>query len=235
MRSWNSGRGVAVAGRIAPEQPEIHEIPLFALNTVLFPGTWLPLRVFEPRYKAMLQNALDGDRTFGIALIKFGEEVAGPSTPFRVGCRASIEEVAEESGQFYLLVRGDRRFEIDSLIEGGNYPRARVRFLAPLAATDADEAAARDLRILHELYVKTLHRAARVVGRPWPPELIAPVPKGNAAVVANWVAAALPVEATEKQRLLESGSVSKMLSEEKALLKEELDGWEAVLRRRAPG
>jgi uncharacterized protein len=224
-----------MAGRGAPEQPEAHEVALFALNTVLFPGTWLPLRIFEPRYKLMLEHVLDGDRTFGIALIKFGEEVAGPSTPFRVGCRASIEEVAEEGGQFYLLVRGDRRFEIDSLVEGGNFPRARIRFLPPLASTEADEAAARDLRILHELYIKTLHRAARVVGRPWPPELVAPVPKGDAAVVANWVAAALPVEATEKQQLLECGSLAKMLAEEKGLMKEELERWEAVLRRPAPG
>jgi len=214
-----------------PQLPEVHDIPLFALNTVLFPGTWLPLRIFEPRYKEMLQAALDSDRTFGVALIKFGEEVGGPSTPFRVGCRATIEEVAEEHGHYYLLVRGDRRFEIESLVEGGPYPRARVRFLAPLAPAPEDEAAARDLRLLHEMYVKTLHRAATVIGRQWPPELVAPVPGGDAAVAANWVAAALPVEATEKQPLLECGSVAIMLAEERRMLKEELDRWEAVLRR----
>lgn len=214
-----------------PQQPEPHDIPLFALNTVLFPGTWLPLRIFEPRYKQMLQDSLDGDRTFGVALIKFGEEVGGPATPFRVGCRATVEEVAEDHDNFYLLVRGDKRFEIESLIEGGPYPRARVRFLAPLAAADADDSAARDLRLLHELYVKTLHRAARVLGHTWPPELIAPIPRGDARVVANWVAMALPIEASEKQPLLESGSVANMLAAERALLGDELDKWESVLRR----
>lgn len=214
-----------------PEQPPINDIPLFALNTVLFPGTWLPLRVFEPRYKQMLQDALDGDRSFGIALIKFGDEVGGPATPFRVGCRATIEEVAEDKGTFFLLVRGDRRFEVESLVEGGPYPRARVRFLAPLSVNPADDAAGEQLRLLHEMYVKTLHRASRVVGKSWPPELIAPIPQGDAAVVANWVAMALPVEASEKQPLLESGSVSKMLAAERKMLESELGKWEAVLRR----
>jgi len=87
------------------------------------------------------------------------------------------------------------------------------------------------LRLLHEMYVKTLHRASRVVGKSWPPELIAPIPKGDAAVVANWVAMALPVEASEKQPLLESGSVSKMLAAERQMLEAELEKWEAVLRR----
>jgi Lon protease-like protein len=217
--------------RPLPTQPPQQEIPLFALNTLIFPGTWLPLRVFEPRYKAMLKDSLDGDRTFGISLIKFGHEVGGPSTPFRVGTRATIEEVAEDKGMFHLLVRGDRRFEVEELVEGGDYPKARVRFLAPLAISEGDEAAADELRLMHNLYVKTLHRAARVLGRMWPPELVAPIPKGDAAVVANWVAMGLPVEASEKQPLLESGSVKNMIAAEKAILLSELDKWEAVLRK----
>ena len=225
------GKSLPRAGEDSTQQPPTVDIPLFALNTVLFPGTWLPLRVFEPRYKQMLQDALDGDRSFGIALIKYGDEVGGPATPFRVGCRATIEEVAEDKGTFFLLVRGDRRFEVESLVEGGPYPRARVRFLAPLSVNSADDAAGEQLRLLHEMYVKTLHRASRVVGKSWPPELIAPIPKGDAAVVANWVAMALPVEASEKQPLLESGSVSKMLAAERQMLEAELEKWEAVLRR----
>jgi len=218
-----------------PVPPDTVEVPLFPLNTVVFPGTWLPLRVFEPRYKAMLTDCLDGDRSFGIALIKFGEEVGGPATPFRIGTRATIEEVAEEGGVYYLLVRGDRRFEIESLVEGTPYPRARVQYLAPLATTDRDELAARDLRTLHEMYVRALHRAARVLGHVWPPELVAPIPSGGAGTVANWVAAGLPVEATEKQALLECGAVDTMLASERDLLQAELEKWDAVLRRPAPG
>ena len=216
-------------------QPPEREVSIFALNTIIFPGTWLPLRVFEPRYKALLKDSLDGDRTFGICLIKFGQEVGGPSTPFRVGTRVTVEEVAEDKGMFHLLVRGDRRFEIDELLEGGEYPKARARFLPPLAITAGDEAAAEELRLLHNLYVKALHRASRVLGRMWPPELVAPIPKGDAAVVANWVAMGLPIEASEKQPLLESGSVNKMLTAEREILLAELEKWEAVLRRPTPG
>jgi len=217
------------------ELPEKVDIPLFALNTVLFPGTWLPLRVFEPRYKAMLTDCLDGDRSFGIALIKFGDEVGGPATPFRIGTRATVEEVAEEGGVYHLLVRGDRRFEVVSLLEGTPYPRARVQYLPPVAHAEKDEPVARDLRTLHEMYVRTLHRAARVLGHVWPSELVSPIPTGGATTVANWVAAGLPVEATEKQALLECGTVEAMLDIERDLLQAELEKWESVLRRPAPG
>lgn len=210
-------------------------IPLFPLNTVLFPGTWLPLRVFEPRYKALLSDSLDGDRSFGVALIKYGDEVEGPATPFSVGTVARIQEVAQDRGNFHLLVRGGGRFEIVSLMDDGPYPRARVRDRAPLEAAPSDERAAHEMRLLHELYVKALHRAARTLNQRWPPELLAPIPEGDAEVVANWVAWMLPVDNAEKQRLLESGSVQAMLKGAREVLQADLEKWEAVLRRPAPG
>ncbi len=57
------------------------ELPLFPLNTVLFPGMKLPLHIFEERYKLMIDKCLEGDRTFGVSLIKLGSEVGDP--PFR--------------------------------------------------------------------------------------------------------------------------------------------------------
>ena len=52
-------------------------LPIFPLNTVLFPGAPLPLRIFEPRYREMLKRCLDGGRRFGVVLIKSGPEVGG--------------------------------------------------------------------------------------------------------------------------------------------------------------
>lgn len=210
-------------------------IPLFPLNTVLFPGTWLPLRVFEARYRQMLSDCLDADRTFGVALIKYGDEVEGPATPFSVGCVARIQEVAQDRGNFHLLVRGEARFEVLSLVDDAPYPKARVRVLDPPAGSPADERAALDLRLLHELYVKALHRAAKTLNQRWPPELLAPIPDGDPLVVANWVAWMLPTDNAEKQRLLECETTMAMLRGGRETLQVELEKWEAVLRRPAPG
>jgi Lon protease-like protein len=53
-------------------------LPLFPLNTVLFPGTILPLHVFEERYKQMIGACLEENSRFGVVLIRSGEEVGGP-------------------------------------------------------------------------------------------------------------------------------------------------------------
>jgi Lon protease-like protein len=53
----------------------IERLPLFALKTVLMPGMVLPLRIFEPRYRLMMQRVLAGERRFGVLLIRRGAEV----------------------------------------------------------------------------------------------------------------------------------------------------------------
>jgi Lon protease-like protein len=222
-------------GPTTDHAPPPDTLALFPLNTVLFPGTWLPLRVFEARYRQMLSDCLDGDRTFGVALIKYGDEVEGPATPFSVGCTARIQEVAQDHGNFHLLVRGEQRFEILSLVDDGPYPRARVRPLEPPGASPADERAAHDLRLLHELYVKALHRAAKTLNQRWPPELLAPIPEGDPMVVANWVAWMLPTDNAQKQHLLECDTLAQMLRGGREVLQADLEKWEAVLRRPAPG
>ena len=68
-------------------------LPLFPLNTVLFPEMPLPLHIFEVRYKQMIAKCLAGDRTFGVVLIKHGSEALGPlAEPYSIGCTARIIE-----------------------------------------------------------------------------------------------------------------------------------------------
>jgi len=56
-------------------------VPIFALNTVLFPGGLLPLRVFEARYMDMARDCLRHERPFGVCMIREGSEVGAPATP----------------------------------------------------------------------------------------------------------------------------------------------------------
>lgn len=95
----------------------IYELPLFPLNTVLFPGMPLPLHVFEERYKEMVQVCLDEKRPFGVVLIRNGIAEGGPvADPYEIGCAAEIVEVQQlENGRLLIVVVGQERFRIVSL------------------------------------------------------------------------------------------------------------------------
>ena len=93
--------------------PEKRDLPLFPLNTVLFPGATIPLQVFEERYKEMMKICLDSDARFGVSLIKDGEEVGGPATPHNIGTIARILSVREAAnGKPYIIAIGENRYSI---------------------------------------------------------------------------------------------------------------------------
>jgi ATP-dependent Lon protease len=89
-------------------------LPLFPLSAVLFPGTTLPLHIFEPRYRRMLADCLAGDRRFGIA--PPGGEQEAPETG-TVGCIAEVQ-VSEElpDGRSNIIVAGGPRFVVRRLL-----------------------------------------------------------------------------------------------------------------------
>ncbi|MCS7071304.1 MAG: LON peptidase substrate-binding domain-containing protein, partial [Anaerolinea sp.] len=71
-------------------------LPLFPLNTVLFPGIPISLHIFEDRYKLMINRCLNSQMPFGIVLLQSGSEVqgAGPAPqPYSIGCTAHIVQV----------------------------------------------------------------------------------------------------------------------------------------------
>jgi len=77
---------------------------LFPLNTVLFPGAALNLHIFEPRYRQMIAECLDGNEAFGVVLIREGEEAGDPEVqPHDIGTTAEISEVTPlPAGRYYL-------------------------------------------------------------------------------------------------------------------------------------
>ena len=131
-------------------------LPIFPLNTVLFPGAPLPLRIFEPRYREMLKRCLEGDRRFGVAMIKKGPEVGGTAEPYDVGTVAHIESVHKENrGAIPVSTRGKERFQIVSLDRSGDYLVGNIELLgddldaaAGPAADIAREAADEYIRLL---------------------------------------------------------------------------------------
>jgi Lon protease-like protein len=88
-------------------------IPIFPLQTVLFPGALLPLRIFETRYMDMARECLRNSTPFGICLIKEGQEVGAPAVPESVGCIATLGECdMEELGILKVVAKGGERFRI---------------------------------------------------------------------------------------------------------------------------
>ena len=96
------------------------ELPLFPLHTVLCPGVALPLKVFEERYRVMVQRCLEFDEPFGVVLIRDGREVGAAATSIaNVGTIAEIREASKYSdGRYDLLVVGTSRFRIESVAVG---------------------------------------------------------------------------------------------------------------------
>lgn len=87
-------------------------IPIFPLNTVLFPGGPLPLRIFESRYVDMISGCMKADTPFGVLLIKDGKE-AGPSTTYEVGTLAKITDFYPGSdGLLGITALGGQRFRL---------------------------------------------------------------------------------------------------------------------------
>jgi Lon protease-like protein len=111
---------------------EVHEMPMFPLGSVLFPGGRLPLHIFEPRYREMTRDCLEGDGRFGVVLITRGSEVGGGDSRVGVGTIARIEAASPFSdGRWLLVAQGERRFEVRDWLGDDPYPRARVELLAP--------------------------------------------------------------------------------------------------------
>ena len=106
------------------------ELRLFPLNTVLLPGVKLPLRIFEERYKLMINECLDTDSPFGVLLIREGREVGEPAVPYHVGTTARITEVEKlEEGRLNLATIGERRFRIVETVQEKPYLKARVSYI----------------------------------------------------------------------------------------------------------
>ncbi len=93
------------------------DIPLFPLHVVLCPGVALPLHVFEPRYRLLVERSIDASSPFGVVLIRYGRDVGSSDlTLAGVGTFAEIRRAGRHpDGRFELLVVGTGRFELDSV------------------------------------------------------------------------------------------------------------------------
>jgi Lon protease-like protein len=124
----------------------IEGLPMFPLGNPLLPGARIPLHVFEPRYRALVEHCLAGTREFGVVLIERGSEVGGGDARFDVGTIARIEAVQRfEDGRYALLALGADRIRIEAWRADAPYPSAVVRVLAEPVPGPAAAVSRRDL------------------------------------------------------------------------------------------
>ena len=170
------------------------ELPLFPLQTVLFPGGRLPLRLFEQRYLEMAKACLRDGTPFGVCLIREGREVGEPALPEEIGCTARILEWdMPQFGVLQVVAQGERRFRIRSRrVQPDGLARAEVDMLTETSDVPIDAQA--------DLCARVLRRIVDAA----PAGLVEAPPRyASAAWVSARLAELLPLSLPSKQRLLE--------------------------------
>ncbi len=173
---------------------ETLEIPLFPLNTVLFPGGVLPLKIFEQRYLDMAAACMKDETPFGICLIDNGPEVGPAAKPHPVGTLARIGDwEMEQLGILQITALGGRRFRIiDSEVGPGNLLHGHVELL--------NEGETVSLPQARERLLPLLQRIVSDLGTARIPE---PHRYDDAAWVGYRITEVLPIQNLAKQKLLE--------------------------------
>ena len=177
---------------------ELEELPLFPLNTVLFPHAALQLHVFEDRYREMIQLCVRDDRPFGVVLIRSGDEAGGLADPYLVGTVVRIKEVSTyDDGRMDILVQGERRFRVRRLDDTRAF---LVGFVEPVIESPIEEqskvetlllSARREFEILVQRLFERQEFSVQVV---FPTDPVA---------LSFTIANLLSMENIQKQRLLE--------------------------------
>jgi len=120
----------------------VSTIPIFPLPTaVLFPHVFLPLHIFEPRYRQMVTDALSGDRIIGMALLKAGpqREPDAPPAVYPIGCAGVITHVERlANGRFNLILRGIEKFRILGEEPPASGRLYRTAIVAPIDETPGE-------------------------------------------------------------------------------------------------
>ena len=177
-------------------------IPVFPLpHVVLFPDAALPLHIFEPRYREMVRDSLESDRTIGLAMLKEGRTSDEGASPIHAigGAGEILDSERLEDGRYNILVRGSFRYRIlgEDSEPGTAYRVANVEPLESLPFA-TDEEAARVAELARSLFAVLQ------------PEVeLPPLPEGEIEPerLASELALRLRYEPTELQGLLETNSL----------------------------
>jgi ATP-dependent Lon protease len=185
-------------------------LPIFPLSVVLFPGTPLPLHIFEPRYKHLLADCLLGDRRFGITPVDGSSEVPGPGT---IGCIAEVRVNQElPDGRSNIVVIGGARFVLSHLLDESHpYLMAMVQTFEDDVDAELAELDTSELRELFGRYFVNLRELNDAV--PEEPEL----PEDPSSLSFH-IAGGIECDLGIKRRLLAERSTARRIKALRLLL-----------------
>jgi Lon protease-like protein len=179
------------------------EIPLFPLpNVVLFPKTLRPLHIFEPRYRKMVEAALEGEHLIGMILLKEGWEDQYEQTP-PIERRGTLGKIVQSNklpdGRYYVTLLGISVFDIEEEIDHESWRTGLVSVLRPesrwpLAQSDLDR--------IRSVVSDVLHQWDLTTELAW----IQEAARDPISLIHHW-SAFLPFTASERQFLLESPDI----------------------------
>ncbi len=188
-------------------------LPLFPLSLVLFPGMTLPLHIFEERYKRMIGLCLREGHDFGVVLASATTSVPGQYATYAVGTTAHISGATRfPDGCMNLVTTGDQRFRVLSLDWELEYCVARIEWL-PEPASDA--------HTLRDQATRRWNAFRRQIATMTNEDFTAADVPINPTDASYELAALLPVNTIEKQRLLEATDTAARLRETLRLIKRE--------------
>ncbi|MBB3661185.1 MULTISPECIES: LON peptidase substrate-binding domain-containing protein [Prauserella salsuginis group] len=224
---------------MADTRPDVQRetLPLFPLQTVLLPGTSLPLHVFEPRYRQLTADLLTGarpDRLFGVVALRspFLREVDELDHVHTIGCAARLDEAKPlPDGRYDLATTGVRRFVLHDIdTRSAPYLVGTVSRLDdhPLAGESDDDEAARDAASRLGDLARAAHR--RYCDVAWPDEgRRPPSPDTDPEALSYLLAADCRLPLSDRQALLEQRAPLRRLREVCRLLNREA-GFRSLLR-----
>lgn len=191
----------------------VESVAVFPLpGAVLFPGSAIPLHIFEPRYRAMTRDVINGSGELALATVPDPgalDEHGNPGFSRIAGLGIVTHHRELPDGRFHILVRGVGRAELDELPFVPPYRKARATVLASGGSPSQSDMSA--------LMSAATRFAARITARE--PRFELELPDGDdAARIIDACAASLVIESEDRQRLLEELSSAKRARELTALL-----------------
>ena len=195
----------------------LRKMPLFPLNTVLFPGMVLPLHIFEPRYRLMIGRCIQDNKPFGVVLIREGQEVGGPAEPYEIGTTAYITHAERQpDGRINIHTVGYQRFRIQQIEQREPYLIGLIEDF-PVETAEAEHVSelVQSIQPLLSKYLVALIEAADMNVS------LEEIPDDGLAL-AYFIAITLPLPMEEKQKILASPGLLGMLTLEQSMLRREL-------------
>ena len=206
-------------------------LPLFPLNTVLFPGVVMPLHIFEERYRALVRDLIalppDSAREFGVVAIKVGYEVGerGVQTIQRTGCAALVTEVtANPDGTFEIIVVGRRRFHVERVEPTDDYLRADVEWLPDATGGVTEDEAGQVAEGARDLFGVYREAVADLRGD----DVLEGETPTDPVDLSYTLAAALVLSRADRQAMLEAPDVVSRLRLGMRLMRQELKAMTAL-------